>query len=204
MAGTLKASIFLNFQSKFEQRCIALFESAYQTSITKSSIELDFDENDITAVLHKYIDENPKRRKWSIVTNVENFIYDKTIITEKGFAAKFSRIDMRFAKIDWLNNEYTYFVEAKNLKSNDSALKRRYINTGIDNFLVGGKYFERAGLIVGYILDGTTIQCVDNGVNKLLIKDGRSKEIIQTDSSNNYQSQHQERTLKHLFFDFVN
>jgi hypothetical protein len=204
MAGTLKASIFLNFQNKFEQRCISLFENAYQTSITNNAIELDFDENDITAILHKYIDENPKKRKWSIVTNVENFIYDETIIPIKGFAAKFSRIDMRFAKIDWLNNEYTYFVEAKNLKSNNSALKRRYIDTGIDNFLRGGKYFECAGLLVGYILEGTIRECIDNGVNKLLIKDGRNAEIIQTNPSNNYQSDHPNRILKHLFFNFVN
>lgn len=204
MAGTLKASIFLNFQNKFEQRCIALFESAYQTSITNNIIELDFDENDITAVLHKYIDENPKRRKWSIVTNVENFIYDESIIPVKGFAAKLSRIDMRFAKIDWLKNEYTYFVEAKNLKAKDSKLKRRYIDTGIDNFLRGGKYFECNGLLVGYIMEGTIEECIDKGVNNLLKKDNRESEIILKTENFSYQSNHSKRNLKHLFFDFVN
>lgn len=204
MAGTLKASIFLNFQNKFEQRCIALFENAYQTSITNNIIELDFDENDITAVLHKYINENPKRRKWSIVTNIENFIYDETIVPEKGFAAKFSRIDMRFTNISWLKNEYIYYVEAKNLKSKDSDLKRRYIDTGIDNFLVGGRYYKCDGLLVGYILEGTMYKCVDEGVNKLLKKDKRESEIIFYTKSNTYQSNHPERNLKHLFFDFVN
>lgn len=204
MAGTLKASIFLNFQNKFEQRCIALFESAYQTSITNNAIELDFDENTITAILHNYINKNPKRKEWQISTNVENHLFDNSIIPSKDYASKFSRIDMRFTTFWSDKNEYIYYVEAKNLRSKDSKLKRRYITSGIDNFLKRGKYFECDGLLVGYILEGTTKECIDTGVNKLLIKDGRNAEIIQIDSSNNYQSQHPDRTLKHLFFDFVN
>ncbi|QTD36827.1 hypothetical protein JL193_11870 [Polaribacter batillariae] len=204
MAGTLATSVFLNFQSKFEKRCISLFIDAFQTSISNQSIELSFDENDITAILHNFIDENPKRKKWEISTNVENHFFDKTTTPEKGFAAKFSRIDMRLTSISWLKNEYIYYIEAKNLKSKDSDSKRRYINTGIDNFLIGGKYHQCKGLLVGYILEGTINQCVEQGVNKLLKKDKRETEVIFNIENIIYQSNHTNRNLKHLFFDFVN
>ncbi|WP_158838960.1 hypothetical protein [Polaribacter sp. L3A8] len=203
MTGTLSSSIFLNVQNKFENRCITLFTEAYYTSINNQSIALDFDENDITAILHGYVNENPKRINWRISTNVENFNFDKNIIPYKGFAAKLSRIDMRLTNISWLKNEYIYYVEAKNLKSKDSGLKRRYIDTGIDNFLIGGKYHQCNGLLVGYILEGKTIDCVD-GVNKLLKKDKRETEVILNIKDISYQSNHTVRNLKHLFFDFVN
>lgn len=202
MAGTLNTSIFLKFQNKFKDRCITLFIEAYYTSISNKSTFLDFDENDITAILHNYIDENPKRKGWEISTNLENYLFDKEATYIKGFAANFSRIDMRYAAF-WKGEEYKYFVEAKNLKSNDSGLKRRYITTGIDNFLVGGRYFECEGFLVGYILEGTVDNCVE-GINKLLQKDQRGNETIYKLSIDNCFSNHNNKRLFHLFLDFVN
>ena len=206
MAGNLNASIFLNFQYKFKERCTTLFIDAYNKSISNNSISVDFEENDITAILHNYIDENPKRLKWKISTNRENHEFDKNATQEKGFAAKFSRIDMRFSKF-WNTKEYNYFVEAKNLKSNDSGLKRRYISTGIDNFLKGGKYFDCDGFLVGYILEGTVEDCKDR-INKLLVKDKRQYEILSTSSYflsiDNYFSKHSEKTIYHLLLNYVN
>ena len=206
MAGTLTTSIFLNFQNKFKERCTTLFIEAYHTSISNKSISLNFEENDITAILHNHIDENPKRINWKISTNRENHQFDKTAILTKGFAAKFSRIDMRFNKF-WQNEEFKYYVEAKNIKSNDSGLKRRYIDTGIDNFLNGGKYFNCDGFLVGYILEGTVQKCVD-GINKLLKKDNREEEILEKKdhffSLDSHFSQHQEKEIYHLFLNYVN
>ncbi|TDE45537.1 hypothetical protein E0I26_06205 [Flavobacterium rhamnosiphilum] len=202
MAGTLTTSIFLKFQDKFKGRCTTLFIEAYYTSISSKSIFLDFDENDITAILHNYIDENPKRKGWGISTNLENYLFDKEATYIKGFAANFSRIDMRYTAF-WKGEEYKYFVEAKNLKVNDSGLKRRYIATGIDNFLADGKYFECEGFLVGYILEGTVDNCVE-GINKLLQKDQRGNETIYKLSIDNYFSNHNNKRLFHLFLDFVN
>lgn len=203
MAGILSTSIILNFQNKFEERCITLIVEAYQKSIRNQSITINLEENDITGILHNKIHLNPNRSKWQIITDVENHQFDEKIIPEKGFAAKFSRIDMRFATFWSDKNEYIYYVEAKNLKSKDSGLKRRYINTGIDNFLTGGKYQKCDGLLVGYILEGKTVDCV-NGINKLLKKDKREAEVIINIKDIRFQSNHRERNLKHLFFDFVN
>ena len=176
MAGNLNPSIFLSIQDIFKKRCTTLFSEAYEASLSNKSISLDFEENDITAILHNYIDENPKRKKWKIFTNREDYQFDKNAIQIKGFAAKSSRIDMRYSTF-WKSEECKYYVEAKNLKVNDSGLKRRYITTGIDNFLDGGKYFYCEGFLVGYILEGTINQCVE-GINKLLKKDRRENEII--------------------------
>lgn len=206
MAGILSTSIFKIYQNQFKERCTTLFIEAYHTSISNNSIALDFEENDITANLHQYIDENPKRKKWEIFTNREEYLFDKNSIQYKGFAAKFSRIDMRYSTF-WQGEEYKYFVEAKNLKSNDSGLKRRYINTGIDNFLSGGKYFNCDGFLVGYILEGSIENCVE-GVNKLLKKDNRESEIIEKSSVflllNSHFSYHQEKTIYHLFLNYLN
>lgn len=206
MAGTLKNSIFLNFQNKFKKRCITLFIEAYKTSISSKSVSLDLHENDITAILHNYIDENHKRKDWQIFTNIENHQFDKKTIPTKGFAAKFARIDMRFTKF-WQNEEFRYFVEAKNLKANDSDLKRRYITTGIDNFLTKGKYVDCDGFLVGYILGGTVENCV-KGINKLLINDKRQNEKIEKTSTflsiDSYHSKHQKKEIYHLFLNFLN
>lgn len=206
MAGILTTSIFLNFQNKFKERCTTLLIEAYNISISKNSISLDFHENDITAILHNYIDENPKRKEWEIFTNIESHQFDKEAFYTKGFAAKFSRIDMRFTQF-WQCEEYKYYIEAKNIKANDSGLKRRYINTGIDNFLTGGKYFNCDGFLVGYILEGTIDNCVE-GINKLLEKDKREDEKIEKAptslSIDNHFSIHNGKGLFHLFLDYVN
>lgn len=205
MGGNLSSNIFLSFQSIFKERCIILFIEAYYVSISNNSISIDFEENDITAILQNYIDENPKRKKWEIFTNREECQFDKSSTFSKGFAAKFPRIDMRFSKF-WDEEEYKYYVEAKNLKAIDSSLKRRYVTTGIDNFLSGGKYENCDGLLVGYILEGSIENCKD-GINKLLLKDNRQNEIINFNKViiNNqkiYESTHSQRNIKHLFLNF--
>ena len=197
MAGNLNPSIFLSIQDIFKKRCTTLFSEAYEASLSNKSISLDFEENDITAILHNYIDENPKRKKWKIFTNREDYQFDKNAIQIKGFAAKSSRIDMRYSTF-WKSEECKYYVEAKNLKVNDSGLKRRYNTTGIDNFLDGGKYFYCEGFLVGYILEGTINQCVE-GINKLLKKDRRENEII----GEKHFSIHQGKEIFHLLLNYV-
>ena len=205
MAGTLKTSIFLNFKNKFKKRCKTLFIEAYQTSISNNSISLNFDENDISAILFNNIDKNPNRIKWGISTNPENHLFDETVSFKKGFAAKFSRIDLRYSTF-WKGDEYKYFVEAKNLKANDSSSKRRYINTGINNFLTGGKYSDCDGFLVGYILDGNIEDCVI-GINKLLEKDNRKTESLVSSTFlgfDLFSSNHRIKSLNHLFLLYSN
>ncbi|ANO47136.1 hypothetical protein B0A78_01825 [Flavobacterium columnare NBRC 100251 = ATCC 23463] len=205
MAGSLNSSNFLKIQNLFKERCVTLFIEAYYTSISNRSVQLDFEENDITKILNHYIDQNLKRKEWKISSTLEYYLFDEEVRFEKGFAAKSSRIDLRFTSF-WQQEEFKYYIEAKNLKSNDSALKRRYISTGINNFLKGGKYFSCDGFLVGYILEGTVEHCV-NGINKLLLKDGRSSELLEEKITlnlvNSHFSKHQEKEILHLFLNYI-
>lgn len=193
----------INYKKAFEQRCFRLIIEAYQASLNEKTIQLDWNENDISSEIHKHIKENPLRIKWKVSTSVEAHI-PKNIPKVKGFADKFPRIDFKLTTFS-KSNEYDYFFEAKNLKQNDSALKRRYINTGINNFT--SKKYEN-GSLIGYLLEGKIDETVE-GINALLKKDKRETEVLNHKQEkllkSYYESNHSEiGILRHLIFNFTN
>ena len=190
------------FRMAFEKKCFQLIIEAYQTSITETVVQLDWNENDISSELHTHIIANPLRAKWKVSTNVESHIAND-IPKDKGFSNKYPRIDFRLTSFI-SKYEYEYFFEAKNLKENDSALKHRYIHTGINNF-VSQKYSN--GSMIGYLLAGHPTETV-TGINSLLKKYKRDNEILDLKSNKlykfYYESAHGEiGILKHLIFDFT-
>lgn len=198
----LEIAVYEKFRKAFEQRCFCLIIEAYKISLTEKIIQLHWNENDISSELHRLIKENSLRIKWKISTNVEENI-PKDIPKVKGFANNFPRIDFRLTSF-MLNYEYEYFFEAKNIRQNDTSLKRRYICTGIDNF-VSNKYVN--GSLIGYLLEGEINETI-KGINSLLLKDKRDTETL--DQKNNifiksyYESKHNNiGILKHLVFDFT-
>lgn len=198
----LNISVYRKFRNAFEHRCYQLIIDAYQTSLAEKMIKLDWNENDISSELHQHIKENPLRLKWKVSTNMEPDI-PKDIPKVKGFSDKFPRMDFRLTSFR-LIYECEYFFEAKNLKQNDSALKRRYINTGIDNFVT--KKYEN-GSLIGYLLEGKTDETV-KGINSLLEKDKRQTETLKFTANklhkSYYESNHSDiGILKHLIFDFT-
>ena len=191
------------YKNAFEEKCFRLIVDAYQSSLKGKVIQLNWNENDISSELHRHMKENPLRIKWKVSTNVEPHI-PKEGCKVKGFSSKFPRIDFRLTSFT-STNEYEYFFEAKILKQNDSALKRRYIDTGIDNF-VSGKYEN--GSLIGYLLEGKAKETII-GINSLLEKDKRDTEmlILETNKlfNNYYESSHINiGKLKHMIFDFTN
>lgn len=199
----LNTIVYQKFKNAFEQRCCRLIIEAYHTSLREQVIQLDWNENDISSELHRHIKDNPLRLKWKVSTNVEADI-PKDIPKVKGFSDTFPRIDFRLTSFR-STNEYEYFFEAKNLKQNDSALKRRYIDTGIDNFV--SKKYEN-GSLIGYLLEGKTNETI-KGINSLLEKDKRNTETLIVKSNklitNYYESNHSDiGILKHLIFEFTN
>ena len=120
----LNTTVYNKFRNAFEQKCFRLIIEAYQTSLTEKVIQLDWNENDISSEIHKCIKANPLRLKWQVFSNVEAHIPNEKLPKEKGFSNKFPRIDFRLTSFI-STYEYEYFFEAKNLKQNDSALKRR-------------------------------------------------------------------------------
>ncbi len=190
------------FRTAFEKKCFRLIIDAYKKSIVDKEIQLDWNENDISFELFQNVENNSLRCQWHITTNVENFI-PNNIQKIKGFSSKLPRIDMRFTTFSFAE-EFKYFFEAKNLKQNDSALKRRYIKTGIDSF-ISEKYPH--GSLLGYLLEGDTASTID-GINVLLKKDKREDEVLELKShfllESYYESKHPKiDKLKHLIFDFT-
>jgi hypothetical protein len=192
-----------SFKETFQDNCVKLVVSAYQKTLIEKSVSVDWEENDITAQLHEYIDKDQFRTEKHIVTNIEPHLTNVALQKERGFAAKYSRIDMRFVVFK-SNIEYQYFAEAKLLKEKNNKLKRRYITTGIDNF-TSEKYYN--GFLVAYIVEGILINTVE-GINNLLRKDDRSAEILMKNickyHDEYYESKHDAiGILRHFMFDFV-
>lgn len=200
----LNTSVYNKFRDAFEIRCFRLIIEAYYSSVNDNIIKSDWNENDISSEIHKHLTENPLRKKWHVSSNVEIHIPKDTPKKDKGYADKFPRIDFKLTTFS-KEEEYEYFVEAKNLKQNSSALKRRYINTGINSF-VYKKYPN--GSLIGYLLEGNINDTIA-GINSLLAKDKRNTEALNFKPhkliDSYYESYHYEiGTLKHLIFDFTN
>ncbi|MDR0655372.1 MAG: hypothetical protein LBG22_03580 [Treponema sp.] len=192
-----------SFKESFHDNCIELVVSAYQKALIENSVSINWEENDITVQLHEYIDKDQFRRKKHIFTNVESHLTNTALPKERGFADKYSRIDMHFSVFK-SDNDYHCFAEAKLLKEQDSTLKRRYITTGIDSF-TSRKYYD--GFLIAYIMEGVLINTVE-GVNKLLKKDNRNAEILIRNTckyhNEYYESKHSSiGILKHFMFDFT-
>ncbi len=201
---SLNKDIVIAFRKSFEDKCHRLIVQAYKKVVADKIDVSSFMENDISAILNKNIELNPTSIEWQIFSKTENYIFKDNQIIETGFADKQSRIDFVFSVFN-SNNKYEYFIEAKNLKEKDSALKRRYINTGINSFIT--KKYEN-GSLVGYLVKGDLNKTVQ-GVNSLLKKDKRETEFLiekKLQKHNNYyESEHPEiGILKHLIFDFTN
>ena len=203
MLGQINIEYANIFRQQFEYRCLNLIIQAYEAAYIAKTITPVFDEEDITEILNNYLDDNPQRIEWHISTSTENRLRNDKIIKTKGFSKRAARIDLKFTTIT-SSIEYRYYMEAKNLKIRSSALKRRYIKTGIDNY-ISSKYND--GFLVGYVLDGTIDDNI-YGINKLLTKDNRYSETLTLNSTkicafDQYISTHSLLKIKHIFFDFT-
>ena len=186
----------------FENHCLILLTEAYQSSINDNIYALDWLENDFTEMLDQYIGDNNKRIKWNISNQSERHIHNKKL-KSKGFADKEKRIDMKMSHIAF-KQEYHFYIEAKRLKERDSALKNRYIDTGI------GKYIHAIypkGILVGYLLEGSVNNTIQ-GINDILNQRNRSNENLYRKRhaihNEYFESTHpQYGTLQHLILDYT-
>lgn len=197
-----------------ERRCLTLLCDGYCVVKSKGSISIDKEEEDISKELLLSINANIKRMEWQIDIIPEYRLYKNDGIAAKSAA----RIDFRFS--GWNTNQWEYFAEAKNLIEIDSfkagrktkisanQLHRRYIETGIDNYL-SSKYPQN-GCLIGYILQGKTENIVSM-LNICLCALNRKTELLQSkdlefaDFISCYVSSHEKfLSMKHLMFDFAN
>ncbi len=212
MSGNFKPEFIDSTSQILERRCLTLLSEEYYVTKSNGNISIDWDEEDISKELVLALNTNRKRLEWQIDIIPEYRIYKNDGIAAKSAA----RIDFRFS--GWATNQWEYYAEAKNLIEVDSfkigrktkvlaaKLHKRYIETGVDNYL-SGKYPQN-GCLIGYILQGKTENIVSM-LNTCLCNLDRKTEVLQPqdldfmDSNSYYISFHKDSTsIKHLMFDF--
>ncbi len=216
--GVLDMSIVNSFKQGFEWKCINLLIDAYTYVNSGNNINIDCEEEYISAVLFDYIDNCQQAINWKIDITPEYRLYKDDVLKKIKSAKTAPRIDFRLC--GWNNNsKLTYFVEAKNLievdsfKSNRKSkiqankLHIRYIETGVDSYLSG--QYPSNGCLIGYILQGKTENIVSM-LNTCLCNMNREPEILQLQSleqinfKSYYISSHNNvSSIKHLMFDFT-
>lgn len=215
MNGQLQQNIIRLFKERFENDCISLLLEGYN-SLRNSGRQInDYSENNITAQLYGCMKSNPRRADFQIHIERENYLDNEDTYAGLTDADKSPRIDIKYSA--WHSKtEYEYHMEAKNLIENNwkrdaagsyinaNSLQKRYIETGIGNF-VSGRYPN--GCLLGYILEGD-IPKIAQLLNEMLKWDNREKEALlkhngyEFDSF--YISKHNSTlpTLKHFFLNF--
>ena len=216
--GVLDMSIVNSFKQGFEWKCINLLIDAYTYVNSGNNINIDCEEEYISAVLFDYIDNCQQAINWKIDITPEYRLYKDDVLKKIKSAKTAPRIDFRLC--GWNNNsKLTYFVEAKNLievdsfKSNRKSkiqankLHIRYIETGVDSYLSG--QYPSNGCLIGYILQGK-IENIVSMLNTCLCNMNREPEILQLQSleqinfKSYYISSHNNvSSIKHLMFDFT-
>jgi hypothetical protein len=216
----LNDAIIGTFNCEFEYRCMSLLVESYFYVKLQYRIDIGCEEEYISAILFDYIDKCPQASQWNIDIVPEYRLYKNEVLKKKKSAKTAPRIDLRFCGWSY-DRKLTYFIEAKNLietntaknkkerKSKISAkhLHKRYIETGINNYLSG--HYPSNGCLSGYILQGKTENIIDC-INQHLQNCSREQEILIRQSfelpnfDSSYRSKHKNNiTIKHLMFDFT-
>jgi hypothetical protein len=203
---------------------MSLLVESYFYVKSNYSIDIDCEEEYISAILFDYIDKCPQSSEWGIDITPEYRLYKDAVLKKKKSAKTAPKIDLRFCSFE-KNVKLTYFVEAKNLIETDTTKRakkgrkgntitvsahnwyNRYIDTGIDNYLSGR--YPSNGCLVGYILQGkmeNIIACI----NQYLQNRNRASEILTQQPFNLrnldsfYLSKHNnDIIIKHLMLNFT-
>lgn len=217
MGGQLRSQVVDDVVQSFHANCLLLIGDAYAYLRQNRIVNIDFDEEQISANIFVHIDNNPETAGFNIFIADECRQYCDDILNGKKTAKSASRIDLKFAT-NWTKQKkkFLFWVEAKNLIENDcykggrtsrlnaDYLHRRYITTGIDNFVDGT--YKQPGCLLGYVLEGQPLQIADK-INALLRANGRVTEQLSNDPNRAnfyFNSSHlNDLTLGHYWLDFT-
>lgn len=131
---------------------------------------------------------------------------DETMAKPRGQAPK---IDFCFRT--WASDDRYFGAECKNLAEGNAYLNKRYIDTGVENY-ISGRYgsFSTENALIGYVLKGSLPGIVKTLGEKIKENDdagGLSRDITYIEP--HYFSRHVRRSdgkeikIDHLFFDFT-
>ncbi len=149
MIGKLNNQIANKIRFKLQSECITILIRAYKLAKSDPVFSKELDEDAYTAILvEKYMPKVPLKYdgKWFIAPQVPH--YSEVHLNGTESTSKAPKPDIRFEKYVLSHPEsFKYTIEAKKVKASSSQLKRRYLTTGIDNFLID-RY--PLGCLVGY------------------------------------------------------
>jgi hypothetical protein len=214
--GRLSEDIRLRLRNSFVKRCLRIAIDGYNFMREAQEYSLDWEEESLTANLISHMKRSPEVERGKIDIIPESHLYSEDIELGKVLPKEASRIDIMMSS--WTTPEkLVYYIEAKNLcqkdwqkpngsKVNASKYRVRYVDTGIENFIIE-RYPE--GCLAGYVLQGE-IEPIVKSINRLLEKNReRSSEILENQETIHkhpycYTSYHKtksgkEMNLKHLF-----
>ncbi|MCW0482407.1 hypothetical protein N2K84_06675 [Prolixibacteraceae bacterium A06] len=185
---------------------MTLFVDAYQLAVSDNVYKIGWDEDQFTAHLCGYLNQLKVKGQWFV--SPQQPYYTENHYSGIEHASVAPRPDIRFEKYIWQNESpFEFTIEAKNLKSNDSHLKARYIDTGIENFR-NKRYPD--GCLAGYVIQGTADECA-TAINSLLRKRKRASEgLIKTNFIRGFESSYLSThisgnapmSLRHIFLEF--
>jgi hypothetical protein len=189
--------------------CMNMFIKAYQIAYSDNIFLNSWDEDDYSAHLIGYLENLRKENQWFI--SPQTPYYSDPYYSGKIKAKHAPKPDLKFEKyLSFASQEtFNFTIEAKIMKYDDSYLKGRYIDTGIDNF-ISDRYPE--GCIAAYVIKGCEDECKDS-INSLLSRRNRSteklsKQLYLENFEFSYTSTHKKGgnyiELKHLFLNFIN
>ena len=220
MASGFKISLVQDFRASFEHNCLVLIGEAYQGLRISRSIDINWDEENISANVVHHIYESIKAIDWNISIDDECQQYTEEVLSNKKKAKNSSRIDLKMST-NWNRQRVCYFAEAKNLiecdtvksgrKTKVSAKRwhKRYVATGIDHYLDG--HYPSNGCLLGYVLQGDpceiaqliNLQLNDKSrVGESLTKAGFSVSGIKSIYTSSHTTKKSDLMIKHLFLKF--
>lgn len=213
------SDVLPNVDSNFEQACLWIMTEAFKRMKREKRYDLTWKETYFSACLVGYMQKIRHESDIRLRIDPESHLYREEMLNCTEDPDTSPRIDIKISG-GWVREDVYYGIEGKVLVENSwvtrdaSSLRRRYIATGIDNF-VNGKYSDKMGMgcMVGYVVQGSASE-IASKINNLLIRDGRNKEKMMNPHPINgcsdcCQSKHTrtmdntEIELHHVFLTFV-
>jgi hypothetical protein len=195
-----------------------LWGEAFVSIKSNKTVTIDWEEENISALFFDYIDKSEHAIALNINIADEHRLYYNSILSGMKSAKSASRIDFRLTtNCTEQRKRIEFFIEAKNLIENNcfkkgrktkilaDSLLKRYVETGIDNF-VSGKYPSK-GCLVGYILEGMPDNIVLKINSNLEIRNRQQEKLYQIETNilaleYTFCSTHEAFQLKHYFLKF--
>ncbi len=172
-----------NVDADFEKACLSLLTEAFKLMKRNANYNLEWKETRFSAHLIGYMRKIRDHENWGLRIDPESYLYREEILEGLEDPDTAPRIDVKISGA-WVHEDIYYGIEGKILVETDwrtrreYALRARYIDTGIDNF-VNGRYSPEVprGCVVGYVVHGAAFK-IGQKINKLLEHRGRGGECM--------------------------